>query len=76
VLAGIEALNALWICGYQVLVTFEMQANSKSRPPRTFGFSQAGDWRETPIGAARMWVLTRAAWDASPAAKRRATCLH
>ena len=75
-LAGVEAVNALWLAGYQLLTTFEMKDNPRSRPPRTFGFARAGDWRATPIGEARLWVLTRAAWIDSPAAKRRARCLR
>ncbi len=71
--AGIEAINLVWLAGYQAVTTFEVEANPRSRPPRTFGFSQAGDWRATPFGPLRLWMLTRAAWEASPA-KRRAKC--
>ena len=72
-IAGIEAINLVWTCGYQLVTTFEVEANPKSRPPRTFGFTQAGDWRETPLGSLRLWTLTRAAWIASPA-NRRTIC--
>ena len=72
--AGIAALNLVWLCGYQALTTFEVEANPRSRPPRTFGFIQAGDWRETPFGALRLWTLSRAAWEASPANRRNSTC--
>jgi hypothetical protein len=72
-IAGMEALNGLWLLGYQSVVTFEVKANPRSRPPRTFGFVQAGDWRETPVGEIRQWVLTRAGWIAS-AAGRRSMC--
>ena len=72
VIAGIEALNAVFLTGYQVVTTFEHRDNPRSRPPVTAGFVQAGDWRETPVGSIRMWVLTRAAWEASPAAQRGA----
>ena len=75
VIAGIEALNAVFLLGYQVVTTFEMETNPRSRPPVTAGFVQAGDWRETPLGQLRMWVLTRAGWEASPAARRRRRCL-
>ena len=71
--AGIEAINAVWLAGYQAVTTFEVQANPRSRPPRTFGFARAGDWRATPIGPLRLWILSRQAWDASPA-QRRALC--
>jgi hypothetical protein len=75
-IAGIEALGAVWLLGFQTVVTLEMRDNPRSRPPKSFGFVQAGDWREGPFGAARQWILTRAAWEASPTAKRRAKCLH
>jgi hypothetical protein len=69
--AGVEAINAVWISGYQAVTTFEVQANPRSQPPRTFGFVRAGDWRDTRIGALRLWVLTKEAWIASPASRRR-----
>jgi hypothetical protein len=58
----------------QVVVTYEMQANEKSRPPRSFGFTPAGEWQMTAAGALRAWVLTRAAWELSPAHRRYRTC--
>jgi hypothetical protein len=69
--AGLWALGVVWALGYQTIVTFEARANAKSRPPRTFGFRQAGDWRATPVGELRMWTLTQTAWDASPARRFR-----
>lgn len=65
--AGIEALGAVWACGFCLITTFEARDNPRSRPPKTFGFARAGDWRETPFGELRPWALTRVAWDASPA---------
>lgn len=73
-LAGVEAVGVVWALGYQTIVTFESLANSRSRPPRTFGFRQAGDWRSTLIGELRMWTLTQSAWNVSPA--RRLQCPH
>ena len=64
--AGIEAINAVWLCGYQIITTFEVKANPRSRPPRSFGFSQAGEWRQSPIGEIRLWSLSVSAWAASP----------
>lgn len=69
--AGWQALNALWLLGYQTLTTFEAAVNERSRPPRSFGFIACGPWRETPFGTLRQWVLTREAFAASPAAQRR-----
>jgi hypothetical protein len=71
--AGMSAIEAVWITGYQAVITFEAQANPRSRPPRTFGFARAGDWRASPIGPLRLWTLSHQAWDASPA-KRRLVC--
>ena len=59
---------------YQMIVTYEIEANAHSQPPRSFGFVRAGDWQSTPVGALRAWVLTRAAWEASPAHRRFVTC--
>jgi hypothetical protein len=70
--AGAYALGVVWALGFQIIVTFEARANAKSRPPKTFGFRQAGDWRATPIGDLRMWALTQSAWNSSPA--RRLQC--
>lgn len=67
--AGREALT--WVFREaQVVVTHEVAANPLSRPPRSFGFALAGDWRETNLGALRAWVLTKAGWEASPAGRR------
>ena len=79
--AGIEALGAVWLLGFAAIVTLEMRENPRSQPPRSFGFVQAGDWRSAITGPdltgeARMWILTKCAWEASPAARRRAKCLH
>lgn len=73
--AAVIAFNAVFIAGYQVVFTFEAQANAKSRPPLSFGFRQAGGWRETPYGPMRAWTLTAEAWRASPiVTRRRKTC--
>ncbi|HEY2051208.1 MAG TPA: hypothetical protein VGH03_17855 [Caulobacteraceae bacterium] len=75
VLAGIAAIGAVWTCGFQTIVTLEMKANPHSRPARTFGFQRCGDWKATPWGDARQWLVTRESWNASPAARRRARTL-
>lgn len=69
--AGWQALNALWLAGFQTLTTFEAMGNRRSRPWRAFGFLVSGPWRETAFGELRQWVLTREAFAASPAAARR-----
>jgi hypothetical protein len=64
--AGIEALGAVFTLGFQTIVTWEVAGNPRSKAPRRMGWVQAGDWRSTPIGEARQWVLTRHAFEASP----------
>ena len=65
--AFVEALDALFFMGAQVVNVYEVEGNPKSRPPRTSGFIRAGDWRDTPFNRLRLWVLTRFAWEASVA---------
>jgi hypothetical protein len=76
VLAGISAIGAVWMCGFQTIVTLEMRANPRSRPARTFGFQRCGEWKATPWGDARQWLVTRESWNASPASQRRARALN
>ena len=72
-LAGKQALE--WVFReFQVIVTHEVEANPRSRPPRSFGFVQAGEYQGSPVGAIRAWVLTRAAWESSPAHRRFVPC--
>ncbi len=73
--AGIEALGVIFAGPCQALLTYEVADNPRSRPPRTFGFVLAGDWRETGVGTLRLWVLTREMWIESPARMRRNRCL-
>ncbi|HEY5107212.1 MAG TPA: hypothetical protein VII73_10650 [Caulobacteraceae bacterium] len=64
-----------WVFGVaQVIVTCEVSRNHRSSPPRSFGFAIAGDWQITPIGRLRPWVLTRRAWETSPAHRRLISC--
>lgn len=59
-----------------VIVTHEVEGWWRSRPPKSFGFVKAADFRATPEGLSlSTWILTKAAWEASPAAKRGASCL-
>lgn len=74
--AAVEAFNAVWLCGFQEITTFEHEANRRSRPPLSFGFKRAGDWRGTPWGSMRLWTLTLEAWRTSPAAMRRRNPCH
>jgi hypothetical protein len=74
--AAKQAFNAVFLLNYQAVITLEVRANPRSQPPRSYGFAQAGDWRMSPAGEVRLWVLTRAAWEASPANRRAAKQLN
>ncbi len=76
VVAGIEALGLMFGTNARLISTFEVKANPRSRPWKGLGFAPAGDWAATPVGELRLWILTKAAWSESRAARRRATCLH
>lgn len=66
------------VCKHAVRVMFETAHvllvtetdNPRSKPPLSFGFRPASDATDTPLGRFRTWVLTRAAWEASPAFRR------
>ncbi len=68
--AGIEAAGAIWRLGFQLIQTLEIAGNPRSRPPRSFGFRPAGEFRPSPAGAARLWTLSWADWSARPATRR------
>lgn len=74
--AGRSALSFVFAGGVQLVTTFEVAGRRRSRPPVSFGFSLAGDWRATPLGPLRLWSVSGAAWSASPAGQRhrRTTC--
>lgn len=52
--------------GWDVMTASEVEGNWRSRAPRSFGFRPATGFR----GGFRTWVLTRDAWEASPAYRR------
>jgi hypothetical protein len=56
-----------------LIVTHEVGANPRSRPPLSFGFRCVGPMMgtDTFIGDARTWLLTVDAWFASPAGRRQ-----
>lgn len=67
---GVEALSSF---DWQVVTTSEIAG--RFRPPLSFGFRPAGGFEPSPLGPLRTWILTRAAWEASPA-YRRTICLQ
>lgn len=56
--------------GMQVLVTYEVEGNWRSKPPKSHGWKAAGEFAETEFGNLKSWILTRAAWEGSPAYNR------
>lgn len=64
------ALTRMFTWGAQVITSLEPIQNPHSRPPLSFGFRPAGDFALTSGLYLRSWVLTRAAWEQSPAKRR------
>jgi len=56
-----------------LVVTYEVEGNWRSRPPKSFGFAPAGGSSDSPeLGLPiRTWVLTQEAWIASPVWRRQ-----
>lgn len=52
--------------GWDAVTSLEVEGNWRSRPPRSFGFRPAAPMRD----GYRTHVLTRTAWEASPAFRR------
>lgn len=61
--ASLDALGA------DVVIVAETR-NPMSRPPRSFGFRVAADWRNSSVGDIRTWSVTLADWRRSPAYRR------
>jgi hypothetical protein len=57
-------------------VTHEVRGNRRSQPPLSFRFAPASAFHQVPQLAAelRTWVLTRSAWEVSPARQRMPQC--
>lgn len=66
------ATERMFQAGAQAITTFSVEGWWRSRPPKSFGYVEAGDYAAVPhLGAAlSTWVLTKRAWDASPARRR------
>jgi hypothetical protein len=69
-LAAKEAFREMFHRGAQLISTFEVSGNWRSRPPKSFGFEPCGDFAPAFDHHLRTWALTQAAWDASPARRR------
>lgn len=51
----------------QVITTYEVEGNWRSRPPKTFRFQAAGDFEPCALGSFKTWILTKSDWLTSPA---------
>jgi hypothetical protein len=70
-----EALKALG--DWDVIVTHEVAGVWRSRPPLSYRFRPAGRFHGSWLGELRTWILTREAWESSPARARWSRrCLH
>jgi hypothetical protein len=63
-----QALGSLG--DWDLIVTHEVAGWWRSQPPRSYGFRPAGAFHGSAIGELRTWILTRAAWEASPVHRR------
>lgn len=63
---GKAALDAF---DWQLITTSELPSGFTA--PRSFGFRPTGGFEPSPLGPLRTWMLTRAAWEASPARRRK-----
>ena len=63
-----HALRTLFVTA-QVIVNYD-NGKPGCRTPRSFGFRPTGGSTDTAFGPLSSWVLTRAAWEASPAYRR------
>lgn len=70
-----RALLGMFAAGAQVVTTFEVRGNWRSRAPLSFGFQPAGDFAPHLNTELRAWVLTRADWERSPVFRRMTQCL-
>jgi hypothetical protein len=67
--AGKAALQIVFgVC--DLVTTFEVLSNPRSRPPKSFGFQPASEARSSAFGPVKTWLLTKDAWEQSPARRR------
>jgi hypothetical protein len=68
--AAKEAFGLMFDRGADLIVTYEVAGNRRSQPPLSFRFQAAGGFAPDLGASLRTWVLTRSAWEASPAFRR------
>lgn len=65
-----SALAWMFDRGAEGITALEVAGNWRSRPPRSFGFRPDGEPQTTLGHVMRPWILTRDAWEQSPARRR------
>lgn len=68
------ACERVFAAGGQLITTYEVEGNWRSRPPKTFRFQACGDFETCEFGSFKTWALSKADWRASPA-YRSMSCL-
>jgi hypothetical protein len=71
-LALATACERMFQTGAQLITTYEVEGNWRSRPPKTFRFEPCGDFAEAGSLPARLrtWALSRLDWSTAPARQR------
>ena len=67
---GKAALVEMFSRGMQVLTTYQVEGKWRTQPPKSFGFAPQGDFAPALGVSVKTWLLTRTAWEASPAFRR------
>lgn len=70
-----EAVALVFAKGAQVITTYEVEGHWRSQPPRSYRFAPAGDFAPAMGRNLKTWVLTKSAWEGSPARARMSECL-
>jgi hypothetical protein len=69
--AGRAAMIEMFSRGMDTVFTYSVEGSPRSRPPASAGFIEAGPFQYAALVDRRLktWVLTRQAWENSPAVK-------
>ncbi len=75
-LAAKFAFAEIFARGASVVTTSEVAGNWRSQPPKSFGFRAAGPFEPALGESLRTWILTREAWEVSPAREKMRRLCH
>ncbi len=68
--AAKEAFEQVFTEGCDLVVTHQIRDNSRSAPPKSFGFRPLGEFAPSMLGDVKTWQLTHEAWLDSPGRRR------